>query len=107
MSRLFLTLETLICFRSLCQTASCVQTKDGSLGDRCVFPQCNSTKAIVRSERKQEALKCDCLFVSLQCRPSKGRRRGYCWCVDKYGQPLPGYDGRDREETQCHNPESK
>ncbi|KAM9849108.1 LOW QUALITY PROTEIN: insulin-like growth factor-binding protein 3 [Aulostomus maculatus] len=46
-------------------------------------------------------------YKKKQCRPSKGRRRGYCWCVDKYGQPLPGYDGRDRDETQCHNPESK
>lgn len=44
---------------------------------------------------------------SLQCRPSKGRRRGYCWCVDKYGQPLPGFDGRERGETQCYNLESK
>lgn len=47
------------------------------------------------------------LFFSLQCRPSKGRRRGFCWCVDKYGQPLPGFDGRERGETQCYNLESK
>ncbi|XP_069572934.1 insulin-like growth factor-binding protein 3 [Brachyistius frenatus] len=46
-------------------------------------------------------------YKKKQCRPSKGRRRGYCWCVDKYGQPLPGYDGRERGETQCYNLESK
>lgn len=42
-----------------------------------------------------------------QCRPSKGRRRGYCWCVDKYGQPLPGFDKTERGETQCYNLENK
>ncbi|XP_034035277.1 insulin-like growth factor-binding protein 3 [Thalassophryne amazonica] len=46
-------------------------------------------------------------YKKKQCRPSKGRRRGYCWCVDKFGQPLPGYDGRERGETQCYNLESK
>ncbi|XP_074524216.1 insulin-like growth factor-binding protein 3 [Halichoeres trimaculatus] len=46
-------------------------------------------------------------YKKKQCRPSKGRRRGYCWCVDKYGQSLPGYDGRERGETQCYNLESK
>uniref|UniRef100_A0A8C6WF94 Insulin-like growth factor-binding protein 3 n=1 Tax=Neogobius melanostomus TaxID=47308 RepID=A0A8C6WF94_9GOBI len=46
-------------------------------------------------------------YKKKQCRPSKGRRRGYCWCVDKYGQPLPGFDRRKRGETQCYNLESK
>ncbi|XP_063356685.1 insulin-like growth factor-binding protein 3 [Pelmatolapia mariae] len=46
-------------------------------------------------------------YKKKQCRPSKGRRRGYCWCVDKYGQPLPGYDGRQWGEKQCYNLESK
>ncbi|XP_029355388.1 insulin-like growth factor-binding protein 3 [Echeneis naucrates] len=46
-------------------------------------------------------------YKKKQCRPSKGRRRGYCWCVDKYGQPLPGLNGRERGETQCFNLESK
>ncbi|KAM3876441.1 insulin-like growth factor-binding protein 3 [Diretmus argenteus] len=46
-------------------------------------------------------------YKKKQCRPSKGRKRGYCWCVDKYGQPLPGYDGKERGETQCYNLESK
>uniref|UniRef100_A0A8B9ZAB7 Thyroglobulin type-1 domain-containing protein n=1 Tax=Buteo japonicus TaxID=224669 RepID=A0A8B9ZAB7_9AVES len=42
-----------------------------------------------------------------QCRPSKGRKRGYCWCVDKYGQPLPGYDGKGKGDVHCYNLESK
>ncbi|KAG9348088.1 hypothetical protein JZ751_004113 [Albula glossodonta] len=46
-------------------------------------------------------------YKKKQCRPSKGRKRGYCWCVDKYGQPLPGYDGKERGEAQCYNLESK
>ncbi|CAL1579574.1 unnamed protein product [Knipowitschia caucasica] len=35
-----------------------------------------------------------------QCRPSKGRKRGLCWAVDKYGQPLPG-------DAQYYNSESQ
>ncbi|XP_028260252.1 insulin-like growth factor-binding protein 3 [Parambassis ranga] len=46
-------------------------------------------------------------YKKKQCRPSKGTRRGYCWCVDKYGQPLPGYDGREWGEKKCYNQESK
>ncbi|CAF95568.1 unnamed protein product, partial [Tetraodon nigroviridis] len=46
-------------------------------------------------------------YKKKQCRPSKGRRRGYCWCVDKYGQPLPGLDGMERGETQCYHLENK
>lgn len=46
-------------------------------------------------------------YKKKQCRPSKGRRRGFCWCVDKYGQPVPGVDRRERGETQCYNLESK
>lgn len=45
--------------------------------------------------------------VVFQCRPSKGRKRGYCWCVDKYGQPLPGYDGKGKGDVHCYNLESK
>uniref|UniRef100_A0A673NKK6 Insulin-like growth factor-binding protein 3 n=1 Tax=Sinocyclocheilus rhinocerous TaxID=307959 RepID=A0A673NKK6_9TELE len=44
-------------------------------------------------------------YKKKQCRPSKGRRRGYCWCVDKYGQPIPGYDGK--EKVHCINTETK
>ncbi|XP_029606450.1 insulin-like growth factor-binding protein 3 [Salmo trutta] len=46
-------------------------------------------------------------YKKKQCRPSKGRKRGYCWCVDKYGQPLPSYDGKERGESQCSNLENK
>ncbi|XP_035509368.1 insulin-like growth factor-binding protein 3 [Morone saxatilis] len=46
-------------------------------------------------------------YKKKQCRPSKGRRRGFCWCVDKYGQPLPGFNARERGEMQCYNLESK
>ncbi|KAK6310779.1 insulin-like growth factor-binding protein 3 isoform X2 [Coregonus clupeaformis] len=42
-----------------------------------------------------------------QCRPSKGRKRGFCWCVDKYGQPLPGFNGKERGDAQCYNSESQ
>ncbi|XP_052335988.1 insulin-like growth factor-binding protein 3 [Oncorhynchus keta] len=46
-------------------------------------------------------------YKKKQCRPSKGRKRGYCWCVDKYGQPLPSYHGKERGESQCNNLENK
>ncbi|XP_034039174.1 insulin-like growth factor-binding protein 3 [Thalassophryne amazonica] len=42
-----------------------------------------------------------------QCRPSKGRKRGFCWCVDKYGQPLPGFNGKEQGDTQYYNSESQ
>ncbi|XP_030627226.1 insulin-like growth factor-binding protein 3 [Chanos chanos] len=46
-------------------------------------------------------------YKKKQCRPSKGRRRGYCWCVDKYGQPLPSYDGKEQGQVHCYNLEKK
>ncbi|XP_071592320.1 insulin-like growth factor-binding protein 3 [Heliangelus exortis] len=46
-------------------------------------------------------------YKKKQCRSSKGRKRGYCWCVDKYGQPLPGYEGKGKEDVHCYNLESK
>uniref|UniRef100_A0A8V0XYC0 Insulin like growth factor binding protein 3 n=1 Tax=Gallus gallus TaxID=9031 RepID=A0A8V0XYC0_CHICK len=46
-------------------------------------------------------------YKKKQCRPSKGRKRGYCWCVDKYGQPLPGYDGKGKGDVHCYNLGSK
>ncbi|XP_055364202.1 LOW QUALITY PROTEIN: insulin-like growth factor-binding protein 3 [Betta splendens] len=46
-------------------------------------------------------------YKKKQCRVSKGRRRGSCWCVDKYGQPLPGFDGKERGDALGYNLESK
>ncbi|XP_072543341.1 insulin-like growth factor-binding protein 3 [Salminus brasiliensis] len=41
-------------------------------------------------------------YKKRQCRPSKGRKRGLCWCVDKYGQSLPGFEGQERGNAQCY-----
>ncbi|XP_051511775.1 insulin-like growth factor-binding protein 3 isoform X2 [Myxocyprinus asiaticus] len=46
-------------------------------------------------------------YKKKQCSPSKGRRRGYCWCVDKYGQPLPGFDGKEKGQVHCYHLEKK
>ncbi|XP_011614426.1 insulin-like growth factor-binding protein 3 isoform X2 [Takifugu rubripes] len=46
-------------------------------------------------------------YKKKQCRPSKGRKRGFCWCVDKYGQPLPGFDGKERGDAQYYNSETQ
>ncbi|XP_029445547.1 insulin-like growth factor-binding protein 3 [Rhinatrema bivittatum] len=46
-------------------------------------------------------------YKKKQCRPSKGRKRGSCWCVDKYGQPLPGFDGKSKGDVHCYNMENK
>ncbi|XP_042187957.1 insulin-like growth factor-binding protein 3 [Callorhinchus milii] len=39
-------------------------------------------------------------YKKKQCRPSKGRRRGICWCVDKYGTRLGSYDRNG--ELRCY-----
>ncbi|XP_075684658.1 insulin-like growth factor-binding protein 3 isoform X1 [Rhinoderma darwinii] len=46
-------------------------------------------------------------YKKKQCHPSKGRKRGNCWCVDKYGQPLHGYDVNNKGDANCYNLESK
>lgn len=46
-------------------------------------------------------------YKKKQCRPSKGRKRGFCWCVDKYGQPLPGYDTKGKDDVHCLNAQSQ
>ncbi|XP_016108451.1 insulin-like growth factor-binding protein 5 isoform X2 [Sinocyclocheilus grahami] len=45
------------------------------------------------------------LFKHKQCKPSRGRKRGICWCVDKYGVQLPGtvYSGGN---IQCKDLEN-
>ncbi|TNN37699.1 Insulin-like growth factor-binding protein 3 [Liparis tanakae] len=42
-----------------------------------------------------------------QCRPSKGRKRGFCWCVDKYGTPVPGFSEKERGDAPYYNSESQ
>ncbi|KAM8770916.1 insulin-like growth factor-binding protein 3 [Rhynchonycteris naso] len=46
-------------------------------------------------------------YKKKQCRPSKGKKRGTCWCVDRYGQPLPGYSMSSKGDLQCDNVESE
>ncbi|KAJ8012138.1 hypothetical protein DPEC_G00065560 [Dallia pectoralis] len=46
-------------------------------------------------------------YKKKQCRPSKGRKRGFCWCTDMYGQHLPGFDGKKRGDAQCYSSESQ
>ncbi|KAM4698382.1 insulin-like growth factor-binding protein 5 [Rhinophrynus dorsalis] len=41
-------------------------------------------------------------FKRKQCKPSRGRKRGICWCVDKYGLRLPGSD-YSAGDLQCHS----
>ncbi|KAM4626392.1 insulin-like growth factor-binding protein 5 [Discoglossus pictus] len=41
-------------------------------------------------------------FKRKQCKPSRGRKRGICWCVDKYGLKLPGSDYA-AGDLQCHS----
>ncbi|XP_055487874.1 insulin-like growth factor-binding protein 5 [Leucoraja erinacea] len=45
------------------------------------------------------------LYKRKQCKPSKGKRRGLCWCVDKHGFKLPGSDYM-HHDAQCHTFES-
>ncbi|XP_039612335.1 insulin-like growth factor-binding protein 5 [Polypterus senegalus] len=44
-----------------------------------------------------------------QCKPSRGRKRGICWCVDKYGLKLPGtdYNGGDIQCQDLENPNNE
>lgn len=44
-------------------------------------------------------------FKRKQCKPSRGRRRGICWCVDRFGVKIPGinYTGGD---LQCKDLDS-
>ncbi|XP_024918362.1 insulin-like growth factor-binding protein 5a isoform X2 [Cynoglossus semilaevis] len=44
-------------------------------------------------------------FKRKQCKPSRGRKRGICWCVDRFGVKIPGinYTGGD---LQCKDLDS-
>ncbi|CAM9378704.1 unnamed protein product [Lampetra planeri] len=44
-------------------------------------------------------------YKKKQCKPSRGRQRGLCWCVDKYGQQLPGSESQ-KGDVHCHTQES-
>uniref|UniRef100_G1Q6V6 Thyroglobulin type-1 domain-containing protein n=2 Tax=Myotis lucifugus TaxID=59463 RepID=G1Q6V6_MYOLU len=46
-------------------------------------------------------------YKKKQCRPARGRKRGLCWCVDKYGQPLPGHDPSGKLDVHCDSVESQ
>ncbi|XP_072902413.1 insulin-like growth factor-binding protein 5 isoform X1 [Hemitrygon akajei] len=45
------------------------------------------------------------LYKRKQCKPSKGKRRGLCWCVDKYGFKLPDSDYM-HHDFQCQTLET-
>ncbi|XP_053355377.1 insulin-like growth factor-binding protein 5a [Clarias gariepinus] len=44
-------------------------------------------------------------FKRKQCKPSRGRKRGICWCVDKYGAMMPGTD-YSGGNIQCRDQEN-
>ncbi|KAF7711338.1 insulin-like growth factor-binding protein 5a [Silurus meridionalis] len=44
-------------------------------------------------------------FKRKQCKPSRGRKRGICWCVDKYGAMVPETDSRGGS-VQCRDTEN-
>ncbi|XP_047432653.1 insulin-like growth factor-binding protein 5a [Mugil cephalus] len=39
-------------------------------------------------------------FKRKQCKPSRGRKRGMCWCVDRFGNKVPGIS-YGAGELQC------
>ncbi|MGH0114461.1 UNVERIFIED_CONTAM: hypothetical protein FKN15_017761 [Acipenser sinensis] len=45
------------------------------------------------------------LYKRKQCKPSHGRRRGICWCVDRYGLKLPGSENKGAD-IHCQELES-
>ncbi|MED6254971.1 hypothetical protein ATANTOWER_002815 [Ataeniobius toweri] len=36
-------------------------------------------------------------FKRKQCKPSRGRKRGICWCVDRFGDKIPGINSAGGE----------
>ncbi|KAI5619864.1 insulin-like growth factor-binding protein 3 precursor [Silurus asotus] len=46
-------------------------------------------------------------YKKKQCRPSRGNKRGQCWCVDKYGYRIPSYKDKDQSQIHCYHQEPK
>lgn len=44
-------------------------------------------------------------FKRKQCKPSRGRRRGICWCVDRFGVKIPSINYADGD-LQCKDLDS-
>lgn len=44
-------------------------------------------------------------FKRKQCKPSRGRRRGICWCVDRFGVKIPGINYAEGD-LQCKDLDS-
>ncbi|KAM7375278.1 hypothetical protein PAMA_014396 [Pampus argenteus] len=44
-------------------------------------------------------------FKRKQCKPSRGRRRGICWCVDRFGVKIPGINYTEGD-LQCKDLDS-
>ncbi|XP_051283906.1 insulin-like growth factor-binding protein 5a isoform X1 [Dicentrarchus labrax] len=44
-------------------------------------------------------------FKRKQCKPSRGRRRGICWCVDRFGMKIPGINFTEGD-LQCKDLDS-
>uniref|UniRef100_A0A3B5MUY1 Insulin-like growth factor-binding protein 5 n=1 Tax=Xiphophorus couchianus TaxID=32473 RepID=A0A3B5MUY1_9TELE len=44
-------------------------------------------------------------FKRKQCKPSRGRKRGVCWCVDRFGKKIPGSNSA-HGELQCKDLDS-
>ncbi|XP_007567642.1 insulin-like growth factor-binding protein 5 [Poecilia latipinna] len=44
-------------------------------------------------------------FKRKQCKPSRGRKRGICWCVDRFGKKIPGSNSAGGE-LQCKDLDS-
>lgn len=55
----------------------------------------------VKQEESLRVQLSHCPLPLSQCKPSRGRKRGICWCVDKYGMKLPGMEYVDGD-FQCH-----
>lgn len=91
-------------WRSLC-TSPTVTRRDSSSANRygSIFlrPALSKLKNLTTVQASHPFLS----TPSSQCKPSRGRRRGICWCVDRFGVKVPGvnYAGGD---LQCKDLDS-